>query len=144
MELVSAKFKCDTNLKDFAELPAAETMARDAVSHVFLTLCGKSDQEDRFTGMQQDMNSTMIQAVRTAYATGRHVALRECRRADAGKQRLLEQHAAGSKQWMEEMLASAKNQIDAMCQKVEEQNKQVKVLNGYPFVAAGRLPTITV
>ncbi len=127
MEWGSAKSKCDTNFKDFAELPAAETMARDAVSHVFLTLCGKSDQEDRFTGMQQDMNSTMIQAVRTAYATGRHVALREAKRADASKQRLLEQHAAGSKQWMEEMLASATKQIDAMCQKVEEQNKQVRV-----------------
>ncbi len=118
--------KCDTNFKDFTELPAAETMARDAVSHVFLTLCGKSDQEDRLTGMQQDMNSTMVQAVRTAYATGRHVALREAKRADAGKQRLLEQHAAGSKKWMEEMLASATAQIDSMCQKVEEQNKQVR------------------
>jgi hypothetical protein len=135
MELGSAssKSKCANRLKpeargkDFPELPAAETMARDAVSHVFLTLCGQSDREDRYTGMQHDMNSTMIQAVRTAYATGRHVAMQEAKRADAGKQRLLEQHAAGSKQWMEDMLASATKQIETMCQKVEDQNEQVGV-----------------
>eukprot|EP00291_Cryptomonas_curvata_P025341 CAMPEP_0172163908 /NCGR_PEP_ID=MMETSP1050-20130122/7539_1 /TAXON_ID=233186 /ORGANISM="Cryptomonas curvata, Strain CCAP979/52" /LENGTH=125 /DNA_ID=CAMNT_0012834163 /DNA_START=188 /DNA_END=562 /DNA_ORIENTATION=- len=114
-------------------------MARDAVSHVFRTLCGKSDQEDRFTGMQQDMNSTMIQAVRTAYATGRHVALIEAKRADAGKQRLLEQHAAGSKKWMEEMLASATTQIESMCQKVEEQNKQFASTTAAMEAAMSRL-----
>ena len=30
----------------------AEKLCTDAVTHVFLTLCGKSDAPDKFTGMQ--------------------------------------------------------------------------------------------
>lgn len=105
------------------EIP--EKMAREAVSNVFLTLCGQADKEDRYTGMQREMSSTMVQAVRAAYAAGYRVALQEAKRADNTKHRIAEKHALDAKKWLEDMLAAAKKQLDSMCMKVEEQNRQV-------------------
>ena len=103
-----------------------ERMAREAVSNVFLTLCGQTDTEDRYTGMQREMCFTMVQAVRAAFAAGRQIAMQEAGRADAGKLRLAEKQAADLRKWFEDMVSAAKQQLDKMCAKVEDQNRQVR------------------
>ena len=122
MDVKRAKSGYDIS-SDSVELP--ERMARDAVSNVFMTLCGQADKEDRYTGMQREMSSTMVQAVRAAYAAGRQIAMQEAKRADSSKLRLAEKQSADAKKWLEDMLSAAKNQLESMSAKVEEQNRQV-------------------
>jgi hypothetical protein len=122
MDIKRAKSGYDIT-SDNIDLP--ERMARDAVSNVFMSLCGQADKEDRFTGMQRDMSTTMVQAVRAAYAAGRQVAMQEARRAEASKLRSAEKQSVDAKKWLEDMLAAAKRQLDCMSAKVEEQNRQV-------------------
>eukprot|EP00960_Hanusia_phi_P075898 768479-Hanusia_phi.AAC.1 len=61
---------------DQVALRKAKEMASSAVSSVFLTLCGKSDEEDKFTGMQKEMDFHMQNVVQESFTAGMEVAER--------------------------------------------------------------------
>jgi F0F1-type ATP synthase membrane subunit b/b' len=69
---------------------------------------------------------TMINAVKSAFAAGRELALRETRHEAMRKQRELHKQLEEAKQHQKEIISEAKSKLDAVCIELEKQKEQAR------------------
>ena len=107
-------------------LRAAEDMAREAVTSIVVTLCGKSDQKDRFTGLQREMDLVVSNAVRCAFAAGKETIARELHHHEFRMQKALEKQAEAFEQHSREGLERARRRMESMCKDLENQQDEFR------------------
>ena len=97
----------------------AEKLSREAVSHVFTTLCGKSDAPDKFTGMQREMNLYIKRTIQAAIEAGQESGKKELAREQYRNSKAMEQLQANfkakGKESEERRVAELVARVDRMC-----------------------------
>lgn len=97
----------------------AEKLSREAVSHVFNTLCGKSDAPDKFTGMQREMNLYIKRTIQAAIEAGQESGKKELAREQYRNSKAMEQLQANfkakGKESEERRVAELVARVDRMC-----------------------------
>ena len=106
----------------------AERLSREAVSHVFTTLCGKSDADDKFTGMQREMNLYIKRTIQTAIEAGQEAGKRELAREQYRSSKAMEQLQASFKAKAKEnedrRVAELVARVDRMCNALGAQKQE--------------------
>lgn len=105
----------------------ASKQASEAVAGVFLVLCGRADQQDKFTGLQEEMNEQLQQVVRDALKAGQDLVHRglstEQSRIDRKIAQELNKFKSEANERMLSETARVKQAFDSMCEQLEEQSR---------------------
>eukprot|EP00961_Rhodomonas_salina_P011065 148294-Rhodomonas_salina.1 len=108
----------------------ASKQASEAVAGVFLVLCGRADQQDKFTGLQEEMNEQLQQVVRDALKAGQDLVHRglstEQSRIDRKIAQELNKFKSEANERMLSETARVKQAFDSMCEQLEEQSHSSK------------------